>query len=90
MKKVSLGETGDTAPTGRVRTQGGGNVLQGGGTRDISVWFGDLGPFGRNGEECRRGTHGIPQTDHGEASESDSRRDVGYARAEVVREAAGP
>ena len=36
-------------------------------------------PFGGNIEEVRRGTHGIPQTDHRESSAEDSRRDVGDA-----------
>ena len=48
--KVGLGETGDTAPTGRGRPQGGGNVLQGGGSSDTPVWVGDVGPFCSNGE----------------------------------------
>ena len=45
-----LGQTGDTDPTGRGRTKGGGNVLQGGGSIYITVWFGDVGPFFGNGK----------------------------------------
>ena len=47
--KFVLGETRDTAPTGRGRPQGDGNVLQGSGTSDITVWFVDMGHFGGNG-----------------------------------------
>ena len=57
-----------------------GNVLQGGGTSDITVWFGDLSPFSGNGEECRRRTRGFYQTDHVEASTADIRRYMGDAR----------
>ena len=45
-----MGETGDAAPTGRGRPQGGGNVLQGGGPCNNTVWSGDMGTFGGNGE----------------------------------------
>ena len=41
-----------------------------------------MGTFGENGEESRRGTHRFPQTDHGEESTSDRRRDMGYAWVE--------
>ena len=34
-----MGETGETAPTGRGRTQGGVNVLQVSGPRNITIWF---------------------------------------------------
>ena len=37
--KVGMGETGDTDPTGRVRTQAVGNVLEGGGPIDVAVWL---------------------------------------------------
>ena len=56
-QKVSLGETGGTAPTGRGRTEGVGNFLQGGGAGNYTVWVGDVGPFGGNGEEGGRDTH---------------------------------
>ena len=42
------GGTGYTATTGRVIPQGGGNVLQRSGPRDINVWFGDVVPSGGN------------------------------------------
>ena len=71
-----MGETGDTDTAVRVRPQGGGNVLQGGGTIDTTVWFGDVGIFGGNGEEGGRGTHRVPQIDHREASAAVRRRDV--------------
>ena len=77
--KVGLGEAGDTATTRRVGPQGVENVLQGGGTSEITVWFGDLGPFGGNGEKGRRSTHDFSQTNHGEVSAADSRRDIGDA-----------
>ena len=79
-RKVGLGETGDTAPTGRGIPQSGGNVLQGDVTSNITVWFGDVGHFGVNGEKGRVGTYGILQTYHGDAIMEDSRRDVGDAR----------
>ena len=41
MGKVDMGETGDTALTGRGRPQCGGNILQGGGPSYITVWFRD-------------------------------------------------
>ena len=78
--KVSLGETGNTAPTGRGRTHGGGNVLQGGGPSDITVWFGDVGTFGGNGKEDRRVTQRVPHKYHGETIVADRRREVGDDR----------
>ena len=48
-RKVVMGETGGTALTGRGRTKGVGNVVQGGGSSDTTVWFGDVGTFGSNG-----------------------------------------
>ena len=62
------------------RTQGVSNVLQGGITSDINIWFRDLGPFGGNGKEGRRSTHIFSQTDHKEASAEDSRQDMGDAQ----------
>ena len=56
-RKVGMGDTGDTDPTGRGRPQGGGNVLQGGGSRNTTVWVGYVGPSGRNVEEGGRDTH---------------------------------
>ena len=63
MRKAGLCETRDTSVTGRGGTQGGSNVLQGGGTRDITVLFGDVGPFGGNGEEYKKVTQRLPQID---------------------------
>ena len=57
--KVVLGETGDTAPTRGGRTQGVGNFLQGVGVGGSTVWVGDVGPFGDNGEEGGRDTHWV-------------------------------
>ena len=88
-RKVGLGETGDTALTVRGRPQGGGNVLQGGGPINTTVWFGDVGNFGRNGEEGIRVTHRFPKIDLGEASAVDRRRDVGNDGGEIVREEVG-
>ena len=62
------------------RIQVGGNFLQDSGPSDINLWFGDVGPFGGNVEEGRRGTHRFPHTDHGEASAADRRREVGDAQ----------
>ena len=56
------------------------NVLQGGGPSNTTVWFVHVGNFCGNGEGGRRGKHKLPQTDHGEASAADRRRDVGDAR----------
>ena len=67
-RKVGLGETGGTAPTGRGRPLGGINVLQGGGSIDPSVWVRDVGNLGINGEEGVRDSHWVPYTDYGEAS----------------------
>ena len=55
------------------------NFLQGGGTNNNNLWFVDVGPFGGNVEEGRRGTHRLTQKDHGEASVADRIQDVGYA-----------
>ena len=63
--------------TGRSRTQGVRNFLQGGGAGNSTVWVRDMGPFEGNVEEGRRDTHGVPATDHGEASEVVKRRDMG-------------
>ena len=81
--KVSLGKDGDTANTRRGGPQGVGNVLQGGGTSDITVWLGYLGPFGGNSEEGIRSTHGFSQIDHGEAILADSRRYMGDIRGGI-------
>ena len=56
-RKVGLGETRETAPTGRGRPQGDGNVLQGGGSGNTTAWVKDVGPLCRNVEEGGRGTH---------------------------------
>ena len=52
-KKVRAGSVwerlGDNAMTRRSIPQVVGNILQGGVTSNITVWFGDLGPFGGNG-----------------------------------------
>ena len=65
--------------TGGVITQGVGNFLHGGGAGNSVVWFGDMGPFGVNGEDGRGDTHGVPATDHREASEVIRRQDMGDA-----------
>ena len=78
-RKVGLGETGDTALTGRGRTQCVRNFLQGGGAGNSNVWVGDVDTFGGNGEECGRDTHRFPLTYHGEAIMAVKRRDVGDA-----------
>ena len=72
-------ETGDTASTGGGITQGVGNFLQGGGTGDSIVWFGDVGNFGGSGEEGRGYTHRVPATDNVDVSEAVRRRDMGDA-----------
>ena len=79
-RKVSLVEAGNTAKTRREESQGVGNVLQGGGTSNITVRFGDLGPFGENGEEGRRITHRFSQSYHSEARSAGSRQDMGDTR----------
>ena len=66
--------------TRRGITQGGGNVLQGDGSSDTTVWFGDVGPFVSNGDEGRREAHRVPHTDHGEASAAVRRQGVGDDR----------
>ena len=86
-RKVGLGEARYTTMTRRGGSQGVGNILQGGGTINMTVWFAYLGPFGGNGEKGRRITHIFSHTDHGEASAVGSRRDMGDAWAGVVREA---
>ena len=75
-----MGEDGDTATTRRGIPQGVGNVLQGGGTSNITVLFGYFGPFGGNGEEGRRNTNRFSLIDHGEYSAADSRRYMGDAQ----------
>ena len=72
-----MGETWYTATTGRVRTQGVGNVLQGGGAGNPTVRVGDMGTFGGHGEEGGRGTHWVPSEYHGEVSATVNRRSVG-------------
>ena len=61
------------------RTQSVGNFLQGGVTGNSIVWVRDVGPFVVNNKEVREGTHGVPATDHGEASEASRRQDMGDA-----------
>ena len=48
-RKVGLGETGDTALTGKGRTQGVGNFLQVNGAGNSNVCVVDVGTFGGNG-----------------------------------------
>ena len=76
-RKVGMGDTGETDLTGRGRPQGGGNVLQGGGSSNNTVCIGDVGIFGSNVEEGRRDTYMVPQTYHGEASAAVRRQEVG-------------
>ena len=45
-RKVGIGETGDTATTGRGRIQGISNIIQGGGAGNPNVRDGDGGPLG--------------------------------------------
>ena len=59
-RKVGLGGTGDTVPTRRGRPQGIGNVLQGGGSGDTTIWVRDVGNFGGNVEEGVRDAHWVP------------------------------
>ena len=80
IRKVTLADNEDTSPTGKGRPQGGRNVLQGGGSINNNVWFRDVGPFGSHGEEGRRNTHIVPQTDQGEARSAVSIWDVRDAR----------
>ena len=63
--------------TGRGGPQSVGNALQGGGTIHTNFWFGDLGNFGRNGEEGKGRSHRFSYTDHREASVTDIRREMG-------------
>ena len=79
-RKFGLGQAGYNATTIRGGPQGVGNVLQGGVTSDITIWFRDLGPFGGNVKEGRRRTHIFSQTDHKETSAVDSRQDMGDAQ----------
>ena len=66
--------------TGGGRTQDVGNFLQGGGADDSIVWVVDVGHFGDNGEEGRGGTHRVPATGHGDASEAVRRHEMGDSR----------
>ena len=59
-RKVGLGSTGNTDPTRRGRPQGDGNVIQGGGSSNTTVWVGDVGTFDRNVEEGGRDAHWVP------------------------------
>ena len=77
--KVIKGENGETSTTGRGRTQGGGNVLQGGGAGDPIVWVRDVGNFGGNEEEGGREVHWVTLKFHGEASAEVRRWEVGDA-----------
>ena len=79
-RKVGLGDSRDTALTGRGIPQGGSNVLQGGGPGNTDVWFRDVGTFGGNGEESRRAAHRFTHTYHREVSAEDRRRYVGEAQ----------
>ena len=72
-----MGETGDTALTGGVRTKDVGNFLQGGDAGDSIAWVGDVGPFEVNGKEVRGHTHGVPATDHKEEREATMIRNMG-------------
>ena len=85
-RKVGLGETGNTALTGRGRSQDCDNCLQGSSPINTTVCFGDVGPFGRNVEEVRRFTYRAPQTDHGEAIATYNRQDVGDAWGRISAE----
>ena len=45
-------------------------ILQGSETGATPLWKGDLGTLCRNGEEGRGHTHGVSETNHGEAGAS--------------------
>ena len=76
-RKVGLGEVGDTFMMGRGGPQGVGNVLQGSGTSDTTFWILYLRTFGRNREEGIGNTQYVYWTDHGEASVTNTRQDMG-------------
>ena len=82
MCKVGMEGTGDTATTGRGRIQGVKNVQQGGGAGNTTIWVGDVGPFGGNGEEGGKDSHSVPLTDHGEGSAAVRGQDIGDTRVE--------
>ena len=69
-RKLGIGETRDPASTGRERTHGVGNFLQGGGAGNSIELVRDMGPFGVNGKAGRGDTHTVPATDHREARDS--------------------
>ena len=88
--------------TGRVITQGGCNVSEGGGAGNPTVRVGGVGPLSGHGEEVGRNTHLVPLAYHREASALVRRRDVGNpwggrrmggsgnaVRDDLQREAAG-
>ena len=79
-REVGLGEAGNTTLEVGGRYQGVGKFIQGGGAGNSSLWVGDVGTFGINGEEDRGDTHGVPETNHREESEVVRRWDMGDAR----------
>ena len=72
-----LGEVGEAVKKGRVRYQGGGNVIQGGGIGSTTFWLGDLGTFVSDREEGGGHIHGFSEADHGEVVTAEFRMEVG-------------
>ena len=77
------GGGGEAFKTGRGGSQGGGNILQVGGTCGTTFRIGDLGNFGGNGEEGKGHTYGFSEADHGGESVAEGRREMGDAQGGI-------
>ena len=81
-----------SATTGRGRPQGGVNVIRSSITNNITVWFRDVGSFGRTERKVEERTTGSSDRSR-EARSAIRRQDVGDARgrksAGVSRNAVG-
>ena len=73
-----MGEIGEDSKKLSGGTQCGGNVLQGGDTGGTTIWLRYLGNIGGNGEDFGGGGNGVSNTNHGESSTVEDRRDMGY------------
>ena len=81
-----LGEVGEVDKKGIGIPQSGGNILQGGDTGGTTLWIGDLGNFGGDGEDGGGDSHRVSKAYHGEAGAGERIWDVGDSQGgSIVR-----
>ena len=77
-REDGLGKVGGFFNMGKVKSQGGNNVLQGGGTGGTTFWIGYFVTFSGDGKEVGGHTCGFSEVDHGKVRAMKSRQEMGY------------